>query len=84
MAKKTFEQAMKQLEQIVQDLESGDLPLEKALKRFEEGIELSKFCAEKLDESEKKVTILTKDAAGSVSDMPFAEENRNASQMGED
>jgi exodeoxyribonuclease VII small subunit len=84
MAKKTFEQAMKQLEQIVQDLESGDLPLEKAIKKFEEGIELSKFCAEKLDESEKKVTILTKDTAGSVSEMPFAEENRNAGQMGED
>jgi len=84
MAKKTFEQAMKQLEEIVQDLESGDLPLEKAIKKFEEGIVLSKFCAEKLDESEKKITILTRDAAGSVSDMPFTEENRNDGRMGED
>ena len=43
MAKKTFELAMKQLEQIVQDLEAGDIPLEKAIKKFEEGIQISKF-----------------------------------------
>ena len=72
MAKKTFEQAMKQLEQIVQDLESGDMPLEKAIKKFEEGIQLSKYCTEKLDESEKRITILMKDAAGDVSEVPFA------------
>ena len=58
MAKKTFEQAMKQLEQIVQDLESGDMPLEKAIKTFEDGIQLSKFCSKKLDETEKRITIL--------------------------
>ena len=40
MAKKTFEQSMQQLEQIVQELESGDLPLEKAIKKFEEGTQL--------------------------------------------
>lgn len=84
MAKKTFEQALKQLEQIVRDLESGDIPLEKAIKKFEEGIELSNFCAEKLDESEKRVTMLTQDAAGNVSDMPFAAENRNFGDTGED
>jgi exodeoxyribonuclease VII small subunit len=71
MAKKTFEQAIKQLEQIVQDLESADLPLEKAIKKFEDGIQLSKYCNEKLDESEKRITILMKDAAGNVSDVPF-------------
>ena len=75
MAKKTFEQAMKLLEQIVQDLESGDMPLEKAIKKFEEGIQLSKYCTEKLDESEKRITILMQDAAGNVSDAPF--ENHN-------
>jgi exodeoxyribonuclease VII small subunit len=84
MAKKTFEQAMKQLEQIVQDLESGEIPLEKALKKFEEGIELSKFCSEKLDESEKRITILTQDTAGNVSDMPFEAGNRNFGDLGED
>jgi exodeoxyribonuclease VII small subunit len=80
MAKKTFELAMKQLEQIVQDLESGDMALEKAIKKFEEGIELSKYCTAKLDESEKRITILMKDAAGNVSDMPFAEQRQDRSE----
>jgi exodeoxyribonuclease VII small subunit len=81
MAKKTFEQAMKQLEQIVQDLESGDIPLEKAIKKFEEGIQLSKYCTEKLDESEKRITILMQDATGKVSDIPFAAPNQNHSEF---
>lgn len=74
-AKKTFEQAMKQLEQIVQDLESGDMPLEKALKKFEEGIRLSKFCSSKLDETEKRITILMQDSNGKVSEAPFSTED---------
>ena len=75
MAKKTFEQAVKQLEQIVQDLESGDMPLEKAIKTFEEGIQLSKFCSEKLDETEKRITILMQDTDGQLSEKPFGGEN---------
>ena len=79
MAKKTFEQAMKQLEQIVQDLESGDMPLEKAIKTFEEGIALSKFCSEKLDETEKRITILMPDAEGNLSESPFPADNEDES-----
>jgi exodeoxyribonuclease VII small subunit len=75
MTKKTFEQAMKQLEKIVQDLESGDMPLEKAIKKFEEGIQLSKFCSQKLDETEKKITILMQEPNGKVSEQPFNGEN---------
>ena len=71
MAKKTFEQSMKQLEQIVQELESGDLPLEKAIKKFEAGIQLTKFCARKLDETEKKITLLSEDENGNVVESPF-------------
>jgi exodeoxyribonuclease VII small subunit len=71
MAKKTFEQAMKHLEKIVQDLESGDMPLEKSIKTFEEGIQLSKFCSEKLDETEKRITILMQNSDGKVSETPF-------------
>ena len=71
MAKKTFEQSMKQLEQIVQELESGELPLEKALKKFEEGTQLLKFCSEKLDETEKKITLLTQGADGTITERPF-------------
>ena len=72
MPKKTFEDAMAQLERIVQELESGDLPLEKALKKFEEGVRLSKFCFDKLEETEKKITVLTKDNAGNIKEAAFS------------
>ena len=72
MAKKTFEMAMKQLEQIVHELETGDLHLEKAIKKFEEGIQISKYCSEKLDESEKRITLLMRDSDGkNASEVPF-------------
>ena len=75
MSKTTFEQSMKKLEQIVQELESGDLPLEEAMQKFEEGIKLSKLCSEKLDETEKKVTLLLQDQKGNVSEKPFISED---------
>lgn len=71
MAKKTFEQSLKQLEQIVHELESGGLPLEKALKKFEEGIQLSKLCSQTLDETEQKISILLKDQDGGIIEKPF-------------
>jgi exodeoxyribonuclease VII small subunit len=71
MANQTFEKAMNKLEKIVQELESTDLPLEKAIKKFEEGVQLSKFCSEKLDETEKRITILLKDQNDRVFDKPF-------------
>ncbi|MBE9580791.1 MAG: exodeoxyribonuclease VII small subunit [Proteobacteria bacterium] len=71
MAKQTFENAMKRLENIVQDLESGDLSLEEALKKFQEGMKLSKFCSDKLDESEKRVSILLRDEEGGIQEEPF-------------
>jgi exodeoxyribonuclease VII small subunit len=74
MAQKTFEQLMKQLERIIQDLEGGDLPLEKAIQKFEEGIKLTKLCSEKLDDTEKKISILLKDSQGRVTEKPFMPE----------
>jgi len=62
---------MKQLEQIVQELESGDLPLEKAIKKFEDGIQLTRLCAKKLDETEKKISMLVEDEQGNVEEAPF-------------
>ena len=58
--KKSFEKAMAELETIVQELESGNMPLEKAISKYEEGMQLSKFCTQKLDEAEKKITLLMK------------------------
>ena len=73
--------AMKQLEQIVQDLETGDMPLEKAIKKFEEGIKISKYCSEKLDESEKRITLLMQDSNGKkISEIPFATDNETSEE----
>ncbi|MDX1708825.1 MAG: exodeoxyribonuclease VII small subunit [Desulfobacterales bacterium] len=77
MAQKTFEQSIKQLEKIVQELEDGDLPLEKAIKKFEEGIKLTRFCSSKLDETEKKVSVLLKDAEGRLTAKPFQSEDES-------
>ena len=71
MAKQTFENAMKRLESIVHELEGGDLTLDEAVKKFEEGVKLSRFCSNKLDETEKKVSILIKDEEGNIRSEPF-------------
>jgi len=74
MAEKKFEAALARLEEIVQELEKGDLPLEQSLKLFEEGIKLSRICNSRLEEAERKVEILLKDKAGNVTAQPFEEE----------
>ena len=77
MAKQTFEKAMKRLEQIVHELESGDQSLENTIKKFEEGVKLSKFCSKKLDETEKRITILMQDQNGNPLEKPFFPENES-------
>jgi len=61
-----FEDALKRLEEIVQQMESGDLTLEASLKLFEEGVRLTRVCSQRLDEAEKKIELLTKDEQGRV------------------
>ena len=65
-AKKNYnlEKALTDLEDLVEELESGDLPLEKAMKKFEEGIKLTRNCQTALKEAEQKVEILLKSAGG--------------------
>jgi exodeoxyribonuclease VII small subunit len=58
MAKEKFEDALEKLEDIVRKMESGDLPLDEALKSFEEGIKLIRFCSSKLEETERRVEML--------------------------
>ncbi len=65
----TFEQALAQLEQTVQKLERGELPLEESLKLYEDGIRLSRLCHGKLEEAEGRIEMLLKDARGE----PFAD-----------
>jgi exodeoxyribonuclease VII small subunit len=72
MAKQTFEDSLKKLEKIVSRLEKGDIPLEESLKLFEEGVRLSRFCNEKLDEAERRVEILLRNGEGVLKPQPFA------------
>ncbi|KAA6459195.1 exodeoxyribonuclease VII small subunit [Acidobacteria bacterium AB60] len=67
----TFEESLKKLETIVDQLEKGDLPLEESLKLFEEGVGLSAICKQELDSAEGKVQMLIKQRDGSFKTEPF-------------
>jgi exodeoxyribonuclease VII small subunit len=71
---KDFESALKSLEEIVGQLEAGDLTLDRALELFEEGIRVSRFCSSKLDEAERKVEVLIKTVDGTIKEVPFLED----------
>lgn len=73
MAEIKFEEALKKLEKIVEELEDGDLPLDESLGKYEEGIRLSKICAKKLEAAKKKVEVLLKSEDGSFDLKPFDE-----------
>ncbi len=77
----SFEQAIEQLEKIVALLESGDVPLEKAIDLYQEGMRLSRLCGQKLEQVEKKIEMLVEGEAG-LSRKPFQpsiEEKGNSS-----
>lgn len=59
-----FEKAFQQLEKIVQRLEGEEIPLDESLQLFEEGIRLSRFCHQRLEEVEKKIELILADAKG--------------------
>ena len=58
-----FEQAITELDSIVRTLEQGDLPLEQSLALFERGVTLSRFCHERLEDAERRITVLTQNGA---------------------
>ncbi len=66
-----FEEALKQLEAIVEAMESGELPLEAMLARFEDGVKLARHCQTKLQEAELKIQQLEKNAAGEFALKPL-------------
>lgn len=66
-----FEVAMKQLEEIANQLEKNDLDLDKAVEKFEEGMKLSKKCSEILENAEKKITILLNDGKDNFTEEKF-------------
>jgi len=71
MADGKFEDALSKLERIVSDLESGSLNLDDAIKKYEEGMNLSGLCYKKLDEIQKKIEVLVKDSSGNLSTKDF-------------
>jgi exodeoxyribonuclease VII small subunit len=70
----SFEVALKELEVIVKQLETGEAKLEEALVLFERGVKLSRFCAKQLDDAEKKIELLVKDSQGEYKAVPFEQE----------
>lgn len=73
MAEMKFEEGLKRLEKIVEELENGTLSLDESLEKYEEGIRLSKACSKKLEVARKKVEILLKSEDGSVELKAFDE-----------
>ena len=78
MAEKKFENALKELEQIVEQLENSEVSLDDALKLFERGVKLSQQCSAKLDDAEQRVEQLVKDADGTMRPVPFEEPDGEA------
>ena len=71
--KMKFEEALKKLEKIVEELETGEITLDKTIQKFEEGMKLVKFCSGKLNEVQKKVEIIVKDKKGRLKKKPFGD-----------
>ena len=70
---RTFEASLEALEQIVRQLEDGDLPLDKSLELFEQGIRLSRECQDRLSQAERRIEILLRDNQGRPAASPFKE-----------
>jgi exodeoxyribonuclease VII small subunit len=77
---RTFETSLEALEQIVRQLESGDLPLEKSLELFEQGIRLSRECQERLSQAERRFEILLRDNQGRPVVSAFSESPENGDE----
>ncbi|OPY14726.1 MAG: Exodeoxyribonuclease 7 small subunit [Syntrophus sp. PtaU1.Bin005] len=72
MAKEKFEEAMAKLEALVRKMEAGEMTLEESLKAFEEGVRLSRLCANRLDEAERRVELLVRESQ-QLTVQPFPE-----------
>jgi exodeoxyribonuclease VII small subunit len=68
---KSFESSLEELERIVRELEQGELPLERSLELFEQGVALSRECQERLNQAERRIEILMRDNKGQPTARPF-------------
>ena len=73
-----FETALKKLETIVENLETGDMSLEQALKQYEEGVRMADICSKRLTEADKKVEVLMKTSGGKLKAAAFEENSKEA------
>jgi exodeoxyribonuclease VII small subunit len=73
-----FERSLARLEEVVKRLESPDLPLDEAMKLFEEGMKLSRECQGQLEQAEGRVEILLKQADGKIAAQPFESEDEKS------
>jgi exodeoxyribonuclease VII small subunit len=80
MTELKFEKAMTRLESIVEELERGDLDIDKSLEIFEEGINMSRLCSKKLNEAEAKIEKLTKGKTGDLITELFPIDDKNEKQ----
>lgn len=72
----SFEVALKELEGIVKQLESGEAKLEESLQLFERGVKLSRYCSLKLEEAERKIELLVKDSRNEYRAVPFEQNEK--------
>ena len=77
MGELKFEKAVQRLEKIVDDLEKGELDIDKSLEMFEEGIKMSRVCSKKLNEAEAKIEKLTRNQKGELITELFPAEDDN-------
>ena len=83
MSENDFEKALNRLSTIVSSLEKGDLPLEESLQLFEEGVRLSRYCSDRLEEAERRIDVLVKGKGGKITEEPFEEANLEDQSGGE-
>ena len=81
---RSFEASLEALERIVRQLESGDLPLEKSLELFEQGIRLSRECQERLSQAERRIEVLLRDNQGRAVVTSFTPPPQNDENLGGD
>jgi exodeoxyribonuclease VII small subunit len=72
---KTFEASLEELERVVRELEQGELPLERSLELFEQGVALSRECQDRLNQAERRIEVLMRDNKGQTTARPFESEN---------
>lgn len=74
MSEIKFEDSLKKLEKIVEELEKGNLSLDEALKKYQDGIGLARMCSERLESAKKKIELLTKNKKGEFELKPLDED----------